>query len=166
MVDNSLAKKQTSSLTNEFRSAVTALEQAMISEANNNDCVVAGTKDRPIVSDSTKVPIRHFFMDGVYVREMTMFKGTLVVGAIHKHLHMCFLLKGHVTVANEEETIDHIAPCFIVSTPGIKRVLFANEDSVWYNTHKNPSNTEDLCDLEKDIVAITYEEYEEYKENK
>ena len=105
-------------------------------------------------------------MDGVYVREMTMFKDTVVIGAIHKHLHMCFLLKGKITVSNEEETVDHIAPCFIVSTPGIKRVLYAHEDSVWYNTHKNPSNTEDIDQLEKDIVALTYKEYEEYIKNK
>ena len=105
-------------------------------------------------------------MDGVYVREMFMRKDTAVVGAIHKHLHMCFLLTGRITVVNEKETIEHIAPCFIISTPGIKRVLYAHEDSVWFNTHKNPSNIEDLDQLERDIVAISYEEYEEYIKNK
>ena len=92
--------------------------------------------------------------------------GIAVIGAIHKHLHMCFLLTGKVLVANEEETVEHIAPCFIISTPGIKRVLYAEEDSVWYNTHKNPSNTEDVKKLEKEIVAISYKQYEEYIKNK
>ena len=32
---------------------------------------------------------------------------------------------------------------------------------MWFNTHKNPTNTEDIKQLEKDIVAITYEEYDE-----
>ena len=77
-----------------------------------------------------------------------------------------FFATGKITVINEEETIDHIAPCFIVSTPGIKRVLYAHEDSIWYNTHKNPSNTEDVEKLERDIVAINYKEYEEYIKNK
>ena len=75
---------------------------------------------------------------------------------------MCFLLQGHLTVANEKGVIDHIAPCFIVSTPGTKRVLYAKEDSIWYNTHKNPTNTKDVELLEKDLVAINYKEYEEY----
>ena len=75
---------------------------------------------------------------------------------------MCFLLKGHLTVANEEEVVEHVAPCFIVSTPGIKRVLYAKEDSIWYNTHKNPTNTENVEQLEKELVCISYEEYEEY----
>ena len=157
--------REKADIAKDFKSAVTELEQNLRNIANG-ETVVVGTYEKPIVSDSTLIPIRHFFMDGVYVREMTMYKDTVVVGAIHKHLHMCFLLTGKITVVNEEETVDHIAPCFIVSTPGIKRVLYAHEDSIWYNTHKNPSNTEDVEDLERDIVAISYKEYEEYIKNK
>jgi hypothetical protein len=148
-------------LTKDFKTTVTKLEQDLISIADGKN-IVAGTKEKPIVTDSKKVPIRHFFMDGVYVREMIMFKDTFVIGAIHKHLHMCFLLKGHLTVANEEDVVEYIAPCFIIAKPGIKRVLYANEDSIWYNTHQNPSNTEDVLKLEKELVAINYEEYEKY----
>ena len=157
--------REKAEIAKDFKSAVTELEQNLRNIANG-ETVVVGTDEKPIVSDSTLIPIRHFFMDGVYVREMTMYKDTVVVGAIHKHLHMCFLLTGKITVVNEEETVDHIAPCFIVSTPGIKRVLYAHEDSIWYNTHKNPSNTEEVEELEKDIVAISYKEYEEYIKNK
>lgn len=157
--------REKAEIAKDFKSAVTELEQNLKNIANG-ETVVVGTDEKPIVSDSALIPIRHFFMDGVYVREMTMYKDTIVVGAIHKHLHMCFLLTGKITVVNEEETVDHIAPCFIVSTPGIKRVLYAHEDSIWYNTHKNPSNTEEVEELEKDIVAISYKEYEEYIKNK
>ena len=157
--------REKAEIAKDFKSAVTELEQNLRNMANG-ETVVVGTDEKPIVSDSTLIPIRHFFMDGVYVREMTMYKDTIVVGAIHKHLHMCFLLAGKITVVNEEETVDHIAPCFIVSTPGIKRVLYAHEDSIWYNTHKNPSNTEDVEELERDIVAISYKEYEQYIKNK
>ena len=157
--------REKAEIAKDFKSAVTELEQNLRNMANG-ETVVVGTDEKPIVSDSALIPIRHFFMDGVYVREMTMYKDTVVVGAIHKHLHMCFLLAGKITVVNEEETVDHIAPCFIVSTPGIKRVLYAHEDSIWYNTHKNPSNTEDVEELERDIVAISYKEYEQYIKNK
>jgi hypothetical protein len=165
MTSNVLQERQRSEIAKDFKSAVTELEQNLKSIANG-DTIVVGTEDKPIVTDSKLVPIRHFFMDGVYVREMTMYKDTMVVGAIHKHLHMCFLLTGRITVVDKEGVIDHIAPCTIVSTPGIKRVLYAHEDSIWYNTHKNPSNTEDVDELEKDIVAISYKEYEEYTKNK
>ena len=148
-------------LTKDFKSTITKLQQDLISIADGEN-VIAGTKEKPIVTDSDKVPIKHYFMDGVYVREMTMFKGWVVIGAIHKHLHMCFLLEGHLTVAHEDGVVDYIAPCFIVSKPGIKRVLYAHEDSIWYNTHQNPSNTEDIEKLEKELVCLNYEEYEKY----
>jgi hypothetical protein len=165
MAGNELQSKTKAELSKDFRTVVTNLEKRLISLADGKN-IIAGTKEDPIVTDSPVIPIRHFFMDGVYVREMTMKAGIAVIGAIHKHLHMCFLLTGKVLVANEEETVEHIAPCFIISTPGIKRVLYAEEDSVWYNTHKNPSNTEDVKKLEKEIVAISYKQYEEYIKNK
>jgi len=148
-------------LSNDFRQKVTKLEKAMLASADGEN-IIAGTKEKPIVTNSDKIPIKHFFMEGVYVREMTMFEGTAVVGAIHKHLHMCFLLSGCLTVTDENGTKDYIAPCYIISSPGIKRVLYAHEDSVWYNVHQNPTNTEDVKEIEENLVAINYEEYEKY----
>ena len=154
-------QKLETGLVKDFKTTVTKLEQDLISIADGEN-IIAGTKEKPIVTDSKKFPINHFFMDGVYIREMTMFKGTVVIGAIHKTLHMCFLLKGHLTVADENDVKDYIAPCKIIATPGVKRVLYAHEDSIWYNTHKNPSNTEDVEKLEDELVAISYEKYDEY----
>ena len=142
-----------------FEESVVKLENDLKSMADG-DSIIAGTDEDPIVTDSEKVPIRSFFMDGVYVREMTMYQGTAVIGAIHKHLHMCFLLEGHLSVASSSGVREYIAPCYIIAEPGEKRVLYAHEDSLWYNTHKNPDNIEDVKLLEKDIVATSYEEYE------
>ena len=115
-----------------------------------------------VVTNSKIAPIKHTFADGVYIRQMDMFKDSIVVGAIHKHLHVWFLLTGHVTVTTEDTTEDYIAPCYVVSTPGVKRVILAHEDSIFVNVHKNPSNTKNIDQLEKEIVALNYEEYEEY----
>ena len=147
-----------------FRDTVVKLENDLKSIADG-DSIIAGTDEDPIVTDSEKIPISHFFMDGVYVRKMTMYEGTIVIGAIHKHLHMCFLLEGHLSVASEDGVNEYIAPCFIIAEPGEKRVLYAHEDSVWYNTHKNPNNTKDVKQLEKEIVAVSYDEYKQYIKN-
>ena len=149
----------------DFETAVTKLENDLKSIADG-EIVIAGNKDNPIVNDSDKIPINHFFMDGVYIRKMTMYKGYVVIGAIHKHKHMCFLLEGHLSVASSSGVKEYIAPCYIISEPGEKRILYSHEDSCWYNTHKNPDNTEDVRELEKQIVALSYEEYKKYKENK
>jgi quercetin dioxygenase-like cupin family protein len=115
-----------------------------------------------ILTDSKIAPIKHTFADGVYVRQMDMKKDSVVVGAIHNHLHVWFLLTGHVTVATEDATEDYVSPCYVVSTPGVKRVIRANEDSIFVNVHKNPTNTRDVSKLEKEIVSLNYKEYEEY----
>ena len=157
---SSIQKLETG-LAKNFRDTVSKLEQNLISIADGEN-IIAGTKEKPIITDNEQLPINHFFMDGVYIREMTMYKGMVVIGAIHKDLHMFFLLKGHLTVSNEEGVVEHIAPCFIKSSPGVKRVLYAHEDSIWYNTHKNPSNTKNVEQLEKELVVTNYREYEEY----
>ena len=148
-----------------FENSVVKLENYLKSIADGNN-VIAGTSEDPIVTNSDKLPIKSFFMDGVYVREMTMYQGTAVIGAIHKHLHMCFLLEGHLSVASSSGVREYVAPCYIIAEPGEKRVLYAHEDSLWYNTHKNPSNVKDVKILERDIVAVSYEEYEQYKNKK
>ena len=66
--------------------------ETSLKAAFKNAEVVVGTKDKPIITNNKILPIKHYFMDGVYVREMIMNPGMLVVGAIHKHRHMCFFV--------------------------------------------------------------------------
>ena len=151
-----MSKKEVST---NSRKKILKLEKALI---NISDGVNVEGDGKKIVRNGKIAPIKHSFADGIYIRQMDMVENSVVVGAIHKHLHVWFLLTGHITVATEDTTEDYIAPCYTVSTPGVKRVILANEDSIFVNVHKNPSNTQDIDQLEKDIVALNYEEYEEY----
>ena len=140
------------------REKILKLEDYLVTNADGKN--IEGTGNEVLHSDN--FPLKHTFVDGVYIREMKFKKDSAVVGAIHKHLHIWFLLTGNITVATEDVTENYIAPCYVVSEPGAKRVIYANEDSIFVNIHKNPSNTEDIKELEKEIVALNYKEYEEY----
>ena len=164
-MSNTSLQKLNTGLAKNFKTNITKLEDDIRTIADGVS-VIVGTKEKPILTDAEQVPINHFFMDGVYVREMTMYKDTIVSGAIHKHLHMSFLLQGRVSVVGEAGMVEHVAPCIIIAEPGTKRVIYSHEDSIWYTAHKNPSNIEDLDRLEREIVAVSYEEYEEYIKNK
>ena len=120
------------------------------------------------VVHSNNFPLKHTFADGIYIREMGMKKGSMVVGAIHNHLHAWFLLTGHLAVVTEDTTEEFIAPCYVLATPGSKRVIYAIEKSIFVNIHKNPSNIKDIKKLEDEIVSLTFEDYKEYinKKNK
>ena len=136
------------------RKKILDFQSMLISEADEVSIVTH--------QDSKLFPLKHTFADGIYVRQMSMKIGSVVVGAIHKHLHVWFLLTGHISVATENTIQHYIAPCYVVATPGTKRVIYANEESIFVNIHKNPTNSQDIEWLEKEIVAKDIQEYEEY----
>ena len=140
------------------RSKILELEKNLLSNVDNVN--IFGNKGEIVRLE--EFPLKHTFADGIYIRQMGMKKDSVVVGAIHNHLHVWFLLTGCITVTTEDSTEDYISPCYVVSTPGVKRVIYANEESIFVNIHKNPLNTEDLDELENEIVSKNYKEYEKY----
>jgi hypothetical protein len=144
------------------RKEIETFEKALIAAADG-DLIEGDGKD---IVHSQKFPMKHTFADGVYIREMFMKKDSAVIGAIHKHLHVWFLLTGRLVIAKEESKEEYLAPCYVLAEPGSKRVIYAVEDSVFVNVHKNPTNTQDILELEKNIVALNREDYEEYLKNK
>tara|TARA_R100001377_G_C3156161_1_gene98060 strand:+ start:113 stop:556 length:444 start_codon:yes stop_codon:yes gene_type:complete len=125
---------------------------------NNND-IEGFYGDGKSIAEMPDVSIKHQFADQIYIRQMDLKKGQVIVGAIHNHLHAWFLLTGKVLINNNGELIEHIAPCYTVSEPGSQRLIYAMEDSIFVNIHKNPSNTQDIKELEDTIVSFTKEEY-------
>ena len=63
------------------------------------------------------LPIKHYFANGMYAREMFMPAGTILTGAVHKTTHFCILSQGHVHVISEDGIMDLVAPVTIVSAP-------------------------------------------------
>ena len=135
--------------------------QDFLVQNNDLDGVYGDGKSISVVFE---IPITNYFADGIYLRQMEMPADSVVVGAIHNHLHAWFLLTGRILVNNNGEIIEHIAPCFTISKPGSKRLIYALENSIFVNVHKNPSNTQDIKELEQEIVSMTMDEFnEKYK---
>ena len=109
---------------------------------------------------------KHSFADGIYVREMRMKQGQLGFSAIHKHSYAFFLLSGILASSKEEGVEEFIAPCYIISPRGSKRIVYAVEDCVITTVHANPTNTEDLKKIEQANVVFNWKEYDEYLKSK
>lgn len=116
-----------------------------------------------VKGDSEVFPLKHTFTDGIYIRQMSMKKDSFVIGKIHKHNHVWFLLTGMISVVDENNTVDHVAPCYVEAPSGSKRMIYAREDSIWVNVHANPTGTRDLEELEELIIAKDYEEFNNKK---
>lgn len=110
------------------------------------------------IGDNPLTPLKHSFADGIYVREIFIPKGTLIVGKIHKHSHPNFLMKGDVSVLTEEGPRRLKAPLSMISPKGTKRVVYAHEDTVWITIHFNQGDTKDLNKIEKRIIVKSYNE--------
>lgn len=114
------------------------------------------------VGDSPDCPLEHFFTDGIYTRKISIPKGQAIVGKIHNHAHPNVLLKGSVQVATESGGIEVLhGPRLMISPAGTKRALIALTDIEWVTFHSNPTNTEDLQELENNIIAPSFEAYEQ-----
>ena len=118
------------------------------------------------LGDDHKHPLTHVFTEGIYLRELRLEAGTTIVGKIHKEDHIVFLLHGTVAVATDHGVQEYEGPCYMKSSAGVKRVAHAVTDIIWVNIHANPTNTQDLEELENNIIAKNYLEYEEFKKLK
>jgi hypothetical protein len=110
------------------------------------------------------LPIKHYFANGMYAREMTMPAGTIVTGAIHKTTHFCILSQGRVHVMSEDGIEELVAPAIIISQPGTKRAIHALEDTVWTNIHA--TNETDLDKLVEELTESTVDQLQGGVNNK
>jgi hypothetical protein len=147
-----------------YKDKITQIEEYLTSVADGVN-VVVGDGNELIYPEMWEY--KHSFADGIYIREMKMKQGQLGFSAIHKHSYGFFLLSGVLASSKEEGVEEFIAPCYIVSPRGAKRVVYAIEDCVITTVHANPTNTQDLKKIEQINVVFSWQDYEEYlKENK
>lgn len=107
-------------------------------------------------SNLEQCTLRHIFAPGSYAREMTIPKGTLIIGKIHKHAHLNIISKGKVRVATEFGPMFFEAPYTFVSEVGTKRAVYALEDTIWTTVHVTEET--DLEKIEDYVIAKSYDE--------
>ncbi len=117
--------------------------------------------------DTPNCPLTHRFADGIYTREIFIPAGTHIVGKIHKLSHPIFLMSGTVDVVSESGGyVQLTGPMTMITPAGTKRAFRAITDVVWVTVHPNPTNTQDLDVIEKNVIAESYEEFQKFVDNK
>jgi hypothetical protein len=76
---------------------------------------------------------KHYFAPGMYVKEVTMPAGSVIVGKPHKTEHLCVMLQGRMQLLKDNgEVVELVAPMTFVGKPGrkvariIETVVFQN----------------------------------------
>ncbi len=103
------------------------------------------------------LPVTHRFARGLYARELFIPKGVIAIGKIHKYGHISIFSKGRISVMDEQGIVIEItAPFSMVSIPGVRRVAYAHEDTVWTTVHA--TDITDIEKIEEEFIAKSFED--------
>jgi hypothetical protein len=108
------------------------------------------------------VPV-HYFGDGVYAREITIPKDTLLTGKIHKYEQINILSKGDISVLTDKGVVRVQAPFTVVSPSGTKRIAYAHEECVWTTILR--TDLTDPDEIEDYFVVDTDRQYLEFRQS-
>jgi len=106
-----------------------------------------------------EMPVKHHFIDGVYMRELFIPAGTLLTGKIHNKENFSILASGTLRITNGTDSMIISAPHVMSDKPGIKRMGYAETDVVFINVIK--TDLTDIDEIEKELVSETFEQYEQ-----
>jgi hypothetical protein len=140
----------------QFRQTVLAAQVEM------QNMIDSGTAES-MLEDCT---LKHYFTPkdekygcSTYAREIFLPKGSFVIGKIHRHQHLNFISKGKVKVFTEFGEKHFEAPCTFISEVGLKRAVYAEEDTIWTTVHLTEfENESDLDKIEQEVISPTYDD--------
>jgi len=109
--------------------------------------------------EPVEIPETHTFAGGVYIREIFIPAGTLIMGKRHRGKTCNILMKGELLLyVSEEDKPAHIkGPLVFESPANAKKLAFCLSDAVFMNIH--PTEKTDLKEIEEEFI-ITEEEFE------
>ena len=104
-------------------------------------------------------PVKHTYGDGLYIREIFMPRGQVIISKIHKVAHPFFLIKGKLSVLTEDGESLLQAPYYSITPAGTKRMLYTHTNSIVVTVHRTFET--ELDKIEKEIIAESFESMEE-----
>lgn len=129
----------------------TDLLMQILSNAQEHLVNAIDIQDQVAQLPQVEIPIFHHFAPNIYMRQMEVVAGTLMVTKMHKTEHFLIVLKGSATILDSNGLMYVQAPQIIKTQIGTKRVIYFHEDSTWLTTH--PTNETDLNLIEDQLIV-------------
>lgn len=106
------------------------------------------------------LPLRHFFANGLYMRELYVPAGVCAVGRVHKHDQITTIM-GDCTIVTPGEAPVRVTGYEVSETPaGVKRAVYAHKDTWITSVHQNPDNLRDPDALVAQLTVPNYDQLE------
>jgi hypothetical protein len=125
------------SLQSVFRSKITEFEK-----------IVQGT---PGSYGEDPFPLVHLFINGMYIRQVTVPAKVMTVTKIHAVEHIFFLQKGIISILTEDGVVIRTAPYQGVTRVGTKRVIFHHDEVIFTTVHPTKKTT--VQEVEEEIFV-------------
>lgn len=129
----------------------TDLLMQILSNAQEHIVNAIDIQDQVAQLPQIEIPIFHHFAPNIYMRQMEVVAGTLMVTKMHKTEHFLIVLKGSATILDSSGLMHVQAPQIIKTQKGTKRVIYFHEDSAWLTTH--PTSETDLNLIEDQLIV-------------
>jgi len=109
------------------------------------------------------IPVKHYFLDGMYAREIFMPKDSLLIGHAHSKEFMEVMSQGKVLMFNDEGSFEVTAPFTRRSEPKARKVGYVLEDTIWTTFHATQAKTVEEAEAEIIVKSETFLKYEKEK---
>ena len=115
------------------------------------------------MNNAVPIPENHIFSGGIYIRQIAIPKGTLVMGKRHRIETCNVLLRGVLELYPEdgEDPVIIRGPIVFTSQPYTKKFAYCLEDAIFMNII--PTKETDPDEVERQVI-IPEREYLESKE--
>lgn len=106
--------------------------------------------------EQVDIPVTHVFAPGVYMRQIMIPKDTILISRYHKYDQIDIMVYGDMSIASQSGSFRIKGPFSGVSSPGLKRIGYAHEDTLWIDVHATDAT--DIEKLEADLFTDDYRE--------
>lgn len=150
----------------EITQRITLDPETLVLKAHSDNPVVVRKWIRELTRQLLAIPeadpkqfdVKHTFQDGVYMRELFIPAGTLVVGKIHKLPCLNIVSMGKLSLLTEFGSRIVSAGYTAPSQAGIQKVGYAHEDTVFVNVFR--TDVTDVALIDNVIAFDTLEEFD------
>jgi quercetin dioxygenase-like cupin family protein len=97
-----------------------------------------------LTHEQTNCSVTHRFGPGIYIREVILPAGSVVVGHYHTHEHLNIMIAGRLALINEDGTSTELVAPYTFTAPKGRKIAYVYETVLWHNVYA----TEET-DLEK-----------------
>ena len=118
--------------------------------------LVAAHEDAMGTEEIEDMYLEHFFAPGMYGRRMFIPAGLILIGKIHRHSHLNVMTFGSLEIVSTFGSDIKVGPDMWQSEAGIQRNVLGLTDAQIITLHANPTDTQDLAELEAMIIAPDY----------